>query len=77
MIKLGVPRLNWGNAVSRCRRTANKIRFGFIHLNWGRPGESYTVIRYESNPKVTELNYKGFVQVMAQMLVKYAPQILH
>lgn len=77
MIKSNIPRLNWGNAGGRCRKIASKVRFGFIHLNWGRPGESYTVIRYESNPKVTELNYKGFVQVMEQMLVKYAPQILH
>lgn len=76
MIKSDISLLNWGNAVSRCRRTASKVRFGFTHLHWGKPGESYTVIRYESNPKVTELNYKGFVQVMAQMLVKYAPQIL-
>lgn len=77
MIKMDIPRLNWGNAGGRYRKIASKVRFGFTHLHWGKPGEGYTVIRYESNPKVAELNYKGFVQVMAQMLVKYAPQILH
>ena len=77
MIKMDISHLNWGNVGGRCRRIASKVKFGFTHLHWGKPGEGYTVIGYESNPKVAELNYKGFIQVMAQMLVKYAPQILH
>ncbi len=77
MIELGVSLLNWGRPWVNYRKVVSRVRFGFTHLNWGRPGEGYIFLQYESNPKVAELNYKSFVQVMAQMLVKYAPQILH